>query len=30
MIQSLLYPRVTATRRVISLDGMWKFRKRQI
>ena len=25
MIQSLLYPRVTATRRVISLDGMWKF-----
>lgn len=25
MIKSLLYPRVTATRRVISLDGMWNF-----
>ena len=25
MVSSLLYPRVTATRRVISLDGMWKF-----
>ena len=25
MIKSLLYPRVTETRRVISLDGMWKF-----
>lgn len=25
MIQSLLYPRVTETRRVVSLDGMWKF-----
>lgn len=25
MIQSLLYPRVSATRRVVSLDGMWKF-----
>ncbi len=25
MVSSLLYPRVTATRRVVSLDGMWKF-----
>ena len=25
MNTSLLYPRVTATRRVVSLDGMWKF-----
>ena len=25
MNASLLYPRVTATRRVVSLDGMWKF-----
>ena len=25
MVSSLLYPRVTSTRRVISLDGMWNF-----
>ncbi|MGN0983307.1 MAG: beta-glucuronidase [Gemmiger sp.] len=25
MIQSLLYPRTTATRREVSLNGMWKF-----
>lgn len=26
MTHSLLYPRTTATRRVVSLDGMWRFR----
>ncbi|MBQ3030735.1 MAG: beta-glucuronidase, partial [Agathobacter sp.] len=25
MVSSLLYPRVTSTRRAISLDGMWNF-----